>query len=284
MIVSFHPLFEADKNILCAGREPEQPDLAAIKKADAVILPQGCRQTLYEMARHHCEHVFPNYNARFRYPGKTGQIHLFCDTKTPHPNTRVFDDLASFRREYGHNTEGLPFPFPFVFKFDWGGEGDTVYLIRSHDDLQHLLQQTDIYEKSGQQGFLIQQYVPNQNKTLRVVNIGQQLISYWRISNCQNSFLANLSKGASIEFNSDPDLQDKAKAVIKRLCKKTGINLAGFDVIFSGEKKDRLPLLLEINYFFGRKGLGGSQAYYKILQDEIRHWLDGLKVVNQAAG
>ena len=276
MIVSFHPLFEAEKNIICAGREPDKSDLAAIKTAEAVILPQGCRQALYEMARQHCEFVFPNYDARFRYPGKTGQIQLFRDTKTPHPDTRVFVSMASFRREYGKNPERLPFALPFVFKLDWGGEGDTVYLIRSHDALRHVLQQSDIYEKSDQQGFLIQEYVPNHNKTLRVAKIGRQLITYWRISNSQNSFLANLSKGASIDFDSDPDLQNKAGVTIKRLCKKSGINLAGFDVIFSNEKKDSPPLLLEINYFFGRKGLGGSQAYYKILQEEIRLWLNSI--------
>ena len=163
-----------------------------------------------------------------------------------------------------------------MFKHDWGGEGDTVFLIRSRDDLRHVLQQYDIYEKSGQRGFLIQEYVPNRNRTLRVIKIGQQFISYWRISNSQNGFLANLSKGASIDFDSDPDLQNRAEATIGKLCKKTGINLAGLDVIFSSEKKDGPPLLLEINYFFGRKGLGGSEAYYKILRDQIRIWLDGL--------
>ena len=34
MVVSFHPLFEADCNILCAGREPGPGDLAAIRSAD----------------------------------------------------------------------------------------------------------------------------------------------------------------------------------------------------------------------------------------------------------
>ena len=161
MIVSFHPLFVADKNIICAGREPDADDLAAIKAALAVVLPQGCRQPLYEMARNHCEHVFPNYGARFRYPGKIGQIQLFGDTETPHPQTRAFDAMASFHRGYGGGLERLPFELPFVFKLDWGGEGDTVYLIRSYDTLRHVLQQTEIYEKSGQKWFLIQQYIPN---------------------------------------------------------------------------------------------------------------------------
>ncbi len=273
MIVSFHPLFEADKNIICAGRGPDTSDLAAIKTADAVILPQGCRQRLYEMARDHCKHVFPNYEARFRYPGKMGQIQLFQDTDTSHPQTRVFENMALFRRKIGDGMERLGFALPLVFKFDWGGEGDTVYLIRSYDSLREILQQADIYEKSGQPGFLVQEYVPNQKKTLRVVKIGRQLITYWRISNSRNGFLANLSKGASIDFDSDPDLQRRAEKAIRELCAKSGINLAGFDVIFSSEKKDRRPLLLEINYFFGRKGLGGSEGYYKILENEIRNWL-----------
>ncbi len=276
MIVSFHPLFEAEKNIICAGREPDASDLAAIKRADAVILPQGCRQTLYEMACEYCKHVFPNYTARFQYPGKTGQIQLFRDTDTPHPETRVFMSMASFRREFGDRPDRPPLPMPFVFKFDWGGEGDTVYLVRSHDSLRDVLQKSDIYEKSGQHGFLIQEYVPNDNKALRVVKIGRQLISYWRIANSQKSFLANLSKGATIDFESEPNLRSNAEVTINRLCKITEINLAGFDVIFSGQKKERPPLLLEINYFFGRKGLGGSEAYYEILENEIRSWLGGL--------
>ena len=53
-------------------------------------------------------------------------------------------------------------------------------------------------------------------------------------------------------------------------------DLAGVDVVFSAQENDAPPLLLEINYFFGRKGLGGSEAYYKILQAEIQTWLAGV--------
>ena len=84
-----------------------------------------------------------------------------------------------------------------------------------------------------------------------------------------------MSKGAVIDSEAEPGLQQKAVAVVKELCQKTGINLAGFDVIFSSESDDPAPMLLEINYFFGRKGLGGSEAYYKILQAEIQTWLAG---------
>jgi ribosomal protein S6--L-glutamate ligase len=273
MIVSFHPLFEADKNIICAGREPNIEDLSAIKAADAVILPQGCSQALNEMASKNCQHVFPNYAVRFRYPGKIGQIQLFRATHTPHPQTEIYPSVASFRRRYGKIPPTLSFQLPCVFKFDWGGEGDTVYLIQTSASLQQVLQQSEIFEKSGQTGFLLQEYIPNQNKTLRVVIIGRRTISYWRVQKNNDGFLANLSKGAVIDTELAPDLQKKTVAYIENFSIKTGINLAGFDVIFSRAKIEPKPLLLEINYFFGRKGLGGSEAYYAILQKEIRRWL-----------
>ena len=101
MIVSFHPLFEADKNIICAGRDPDADDLVAIKKASAVILSQGCRQSLYEMARDNCSHVFPNYDTRFNYPGKIGQTRLFQKYSTAHPHTEIYPSLDEFRKQFG---------------------------------------------------------------------------------------------------------------------------------------------------------------------------------------
>lgn len=276
MIVSFHPLFEADRNIICAGREPNAEDLAAINAAKAVILGQGCYQSLYEMARANCSNVFPNYDAKFKYPGKIGQIKLFRKINVCHPSTEIYSDIASFQTQYDHEPNPLPWQYPFVLKLDWGGEGDTVYLVNSTEYLQKILKQTAEFEKSGQTGFLLQEYVPSNNKTLRVVAIGQRLISYWRIQQNTVEFHASLSKGAVIDSMAQPELQQKAVAVVKEICQETGINLAGFDVIFSSEHDDPEPMLLEINYFFGRKGLGGSEAYYKILHEEIQAWLDGI--------
>jgi len=273
MIVSFHPLFEADKNIICAGREPNGEDLAAIRAADAVILSQGCYQTLYKMARENCPHVFPNYDARFKYPGKINQIKLFRKVKVAHPASETFSHLASFQHRYHEGLTKLAFKFPVVFKLDWGGEGETVYLINSANNLQKTLKKAAEYEKSGQAGFILQEYISSNRRTLRVVIIGQRVISYWRIQENNNGFYSNLSKGASIDSEAEPGLQQKAVALTRCLCQKTGINLAGFDAIFSSEYRDPDPMLLEINYFFGRKGLGGSENYYRILLEEIRNWL-----------
>ncbi len=273
MIVSFHPLFEADNNIICAGREPNADDLSAIKAARAVILPQGCPRSLYELARKNCDHVFPNYNVRFDFPGKIGQIRLFRETNTAHPQTKLYPSVADFQQGHGEGPMDIPFALPCVFKFDWGGEGETVYLINSLDDLKEILYKAAGFENSGQKGFLLQQYIPANGKTLRVIIIGQTMISYWRIPQGSEKFISSVSRGARIDPASQPELQKVARDLAFDFCGKTGINLAGFDVIFSSEGQIMQPLLLEINYFFGRKGLGGSDAFYEILEKEIRRWL-----------
>lgn len=273
MIVSFHPMFEADKNIICAGREPGADDLAAIMAAQAVILPQGCRQSLYEMARDNCRHVFPDYETRFNYPGKIGQMRLFQTNGTAHPHAETFALLKDFRRQYSDDPEDLSFKMPCVFKFDWGGEGETVFLINSRKDLKTVLQKAADFESSGQKGFLLQEYVPIEGKTLRVVIIGRTLVSYWRIQENSDAFVSSVSRGARIDFELEPERQNVAKVFVKNLCNKTGINLAGFDVIFAPVKEYIKPLMLEINYFFGRRGLGGSDAFYEILKSEIENWL-----------
>ena len=278
MIVSFHPLFAADKNINCAGRLPNTEDLASIQAAAAVILPQGCSRDLYEMAQSNCDRVFPNYDARFTYPGKIGQIILFRKVGVAHPTSAIFKSAAAFHRKYSEVPENFRFALPLVFKFDWGGEGDTVFRIDSMADLGDLLSKAAAYEKSGQSGFLIQEYIPDQNKTLRVVIIGQRTLSYWRVRQATDSFRDNLAKGAVIDAEAEPLQQQIAKAFVKKFCNKTSINLAGFDVIFSSEADKPEPMLLEINYFLGRKGFGWPAAYYRILLAEIRRWLKGLNL------
>ncbi|MFV9646164.1 MAG: hypothetical protein ACNYWU_10105, partial [Desulfobacterales bacterium] len=59
-------------------------------------------------------------------------------------------------------------------------------------------------------------------------------------------------------------------------CRHAEINLAGIDILFSSEAEKKEPLFLEINYFFGRQGLGGSEKYYELLMAEIRGWIESL--------
>jgi ribosomal protein S6--L-glutamate ligase len=273
MIVSYHPCFEADTNILCAGRTPDGNDLAAMCGADAVILPQGCPKSLYKMARDNCAHIFPGYGARFDYPGKLGQTRLFAENNVRHPYTLAFADTNDFHQRYGPEPNHLPIGFPLVFKFDWGGEGETVFLVESKTLLNDHIKKAARFEKTGQKGFLIQEYIPCDGRSLRVVVIGETMRSYWRVHENRGNFLASISKGAHIDAGLQPDLQKAAIDAVAPFCRKTGINLAGFDFLFSSKEHCPWPLFLEINYFFGRKGLGGSEQFYKMLIPEIKNWI-----------
>jgi ribosomal protein S6--L-glutamate ligase len=273
MVVSFHPLIAADRNLICAGRDPGPAEIAALKGARAVILPQGCRERLHAAAREICPHVFPNYDARFRYPGKTGQIRLFRDTGTAHPPTELFASVADFYRRHSVATFA---PLPCVFKFDWGGEGETVFAVRSRAELARMLEMAAAFERSGQRGFLLQALVPAGGRAVRVVVVGEALRSYERIAAEPGAFHASLAAGGRVEARPDPARLAAAEDACREFCRRTGINLAGIDVIFAGEGGTAQPLLLEVNYFFARRGLGGSAAYYRLLRREVARWLAGL--------
>lgn len=267
MVVSYHPCYVGDQNRLCAGRAPGEEDAAAMAAADAVILPQGCSRALYRLARRHCARVFPNYDARFAYPGKTGQIRLFRKIAAPHPQTRLYPDVVSVAVSFSQRP---PMPFPVVFKFDWGGEGDGVYWFDGPDRLRQRLKTT---RSEPPTPCLVQEYIPHGQKTLRVVVIGTTMFSYWKVAQQEGCFGTSLARGAVIDPLSDPARQAAGKRAVMDFCQKTSIDLAGFDLIFCEDPNRCEPLFLEINYFFGRRGLGGSERYYEILEKEIRNWL-----------
>jgi len=273
MILSYHPIFSGDENLLCAGRDPTPEDLDAIQLAEAVILPQGCPEALYAMARSNCRHVFPNLDARFGFPGKTGQIRLFRANGLPHPKTEIFTTVEDLQDSHEVLPTSLPFAFPFVFKFDWGGEGDTVFLVENVDTLERLLDEARSFERSHRRGFLLQAFVPSGRRTLRIVVIGRRFTAYWRVQQKSGDFRSSLSRGAVIDTDSDPALQLAGIASARELSERTGINLAGMDVLFSSETQTPAPLFLEINYYFGREGLGGTEKYYAILTAEIENWI-----------
>ncbi len=266
-ILSYHLLIETNNNRL-ADRLNED-DFSAIKKADAVILPQGCKKELYEAATQYCDNVFPDYSAFYRYPGKIGQIKLFQKYKVPHPATLVFPDLASCKSVESADSPG----YPLVFKFSWGGEGKNVYLLETAGQLDDCLQLAAEYEKKGNKGFILQEYIPVNGCSLRVVVMADKYISYWRCQDKGNNFYSNLARGAIIDRDYQPEMQGAAIVELKKFCSVTGINLAGFDFIFDPRQAQPVPLFLEINYFFRCHGLGGPDGYLELLTEAIREWL-----------
>ena len=257
-------------NRSCAGREPSDADLRAIRAADAVILPRGCKEKLYFMARRNCPNVFPNYDACYSHPGKTGQTRLFLENDILHPETRVFNDTSEFLNS---RTKPL-FPFPCVFKFSWGGEGKYVYLLKNNDDFRKCMNLAEYWERKGLKGFLFQEYIPSGGRSLRAVVMGRNIHTYWRVQKDSEQFYTNLAKGAVIDTDSDRHLQDMGARAARDFSNKTGVNLAGLDFLFSTEGKDPVPLMLEVNYFFHYTGLGGPEAYCTLLAAAVSDWLE----------
>ena len=281
MILSFHPCFSGDKFISCAGREVTAGDVEIIKQAATVILPQACPWDLYEAASKHCARVFPDFSTKFEYPGKVGQIELFRKTSTPHPETIIYKDSADFYQQHGQDLASYSYAWsqdqPLVLKNNWADEGHGVFFIGDETELAVVLEKVKRAEKTGPAGFIVQRYIETQARVLRVVVINTRLISYWRVGDEQaGPGCINLSQGATLDTKFRPDLQQQGIEAVKKFCGQTGINLAGIDLLFPCEAKvepETKPLFLEINYYFGRQGLGGSEKFYELLIPEIEKWL-----------
>jgi ribosomal protein S6--L-glutamate ligase len=140
------------------------------------------------------------------------------------------------------------------------------------------LERLEKLEAAGRKGFLLQEVIDHGGRSLRVVIIGKQLYSYWKQQADKSQIWTNTKSGAVIDHTSDSNLQEAGRQAVQKICLSAGINLAGFDLLFSTRKNQSDPLFLEINYFFGRRGLGGSEKYYGLLDTAIRKWLGEIRI------
>jgi ribosomal protein S6--L-glutamate ligase len=106
-----------------------------------------------------------------------------------------------------------------------------------------------------------------------VVIIGKRIVTYWKRPGEPGQRITTIRHGAVIDHHWRQDLQEKGKAEARVLSDKTGINLAAVDFVFPLSERDPDPLFLEINYYFGRRGLGGSERYYALLYQAIQEWI-----------
>lgn len=269
MILSFHPCFAADAQIILADRKLSPDDRRLIRGADVIILPQTCSLALYKACAASKALLFPNYEVRFKYPGKVGQSILFEKAKIPHPVTIRWLSVRKFRDAL--KVAGrTPHEMPFFLKADKGHEGEGVFLAV---DEQSLVAAAMRLERIGPERFLSQELIPCQGNVLRAVVLHKNIITYWKRSDPSPGAISTVSRGARVDKQWKPELQEEGRAQVQRICEKTGINLAAFDLIFNLGHPDPQPFILEINYYFGRVGLGGSLRYYRLLLKAIQEWL-----------
>lgn len=272
MILSFHPCIEAHHHIILGDRKLTTEDLSLIHAADVIILPQTCSYSVYQTCVNTSALLFPNYDARFTYPGKTGQARLFKHMALPHPKTiiwRSIEELARAIKEDG----AYPHEMPFFLKADVSHEAEGVYLIKDTKSLESGLARLSRLYHPESRGFLTQDLIPSGGNVLRAVIIGREIITYWKRPTEQNKIITTIRQGATIDKDWRMDLQDKGRTEARTLTSITEINLAAIDFVFPLNDPNPEPLFLEINYYFGRKGLGGSVKYYHRLFQSIQEWL-----------
>jgi ribosomal protein S6--L-glutamate ligase len=269
IIVSMHPIIEGDE--FYWDRGVWDKDLfGSLQKAAAIILPQTVERELYYLCKKVCPQVFPNYDLRFLWEGKIGDTFAFWTYGVKHPHTLVFPRVETLLGDHSQMDHPVPdlLQYPFVMKGAHAGEGRQVWLIENETELEEKLQTLLHLELEGIRGFVIQEYLPALDKDLRVVVVGDQVHSYWRKA---PTFLHNVVQGGEIDSASDKELQEVGREKVREFCRRSGINLAAFDLVFPAA--DDEPFFLEINYTFGRTGLGGSERFYTLLHDAVNQWL-----------
>ncbi len=270
-LVSLNPRIPGDMNIrLAPGRGLTQKQIQALARARAILVPQSIDKDSWAFLHGLGHPLFPEYTNRFEFSGKAGNHALFKKFHLPHPETRMYGSVSAFRKIHPH-LDSMPFSWPLVVKADHGGCGNAVFLAQDPEGLETALSRLGPDER-----FIVQEFIPHNGSDLRVVIVGQEFFAYWRTQKDPGEFRNNVGKGASIILGREPDLTQKGVACVKQLSKKTGINLAAVDVLFDRTKKDPAPLLSEINYCFGRKGLGGSERFSFLLKEAVTQWTRSL--------
>jgi len=272
MILSFHPRVNGDVNLrLTLKGLFSDKEAGLIASARAIVVTQSIKAHQYEFCRAHSSRLFPDYTHRFAFEGKYANIRLFRKFNAPHPETVCYESVEDFKVRHFKDHEPL-MPFPFVLKGDRGGGGWAVFLIRDQRDLMERLEILGDKRLHATLRFIAQAFVPHGGRDLRVVVIGRIIKAYWRCQYKPGEFRNNVGRGAVINYDLDPELRKKGIRCVEDFCLKTGINLAAFDVLFDRSQPEPKPLLSEINFLFGRKGLGGSPRFYELLNQAVQQW------------
>ncbi|MCP5358392.1 MAG: hypothetical protein H7A06_09640 [Pseudomonadales bacterium] len=156
------------------------------------------------------------------------------DANTPEAQERLWDTMA----------------LPFVAKLPRASMGEGVWLIESREDWRRYCTRTD--------SLYVQEYLPI-DRDVRVVIVGEQVVTaYWRTQS-PRGFYNNVAQGGSIDYSPVPA---SVTNLALRLARELGVDHAGFDIALVGGH----PYVLEFNRLFGNQGLGtGSELKDAIL-------------------
>ena len=262
--VSLHPSIALDENLSLFADLSDPGVQRLLTHAMGVLLPTHITPQRYFKIIQLARAWFPRLEVRFQYLGKTRQIELFRELGIRHPESLLFDDPGQLL-EYCV-AHGSPWGFPVVMKGDLGGGGVAVFPVYSAADVCRQARRLP-----ADQPALLQRWVDHQGRDLRVVVYGDLAVSYFRLGT--GGFYNNICRGGRIDHDLGPEQQQQGIAAVQALCRRVGVDIAGFDLMFPDNGE---PVFVEINHHFGRKGLGGIAGHQRYFLKAVWHWRQGL--------
>lgn len=208
-------------------------DIEKIKEADCILFPEYWQVNLLVYSLN--KRIFPNVNTYHLGHNKIEMTRgLMAAFPQNVPYTRIMSASDSsvevVEEELG---------YPCVAKESKNSMGQGVFLINNRKELREYIENNET--------LYIQEKLPI-DRDLRVVYVGNKVVTaYWRIAE-EGSFHNNIAKGGSYSFENIPN---EAIALVDSIAKKLGINHAGFDVAVVDDRY----YILEFNVFFGNEGL-----------------------------
>ncbi|GAW91375.1 ATP-grasp domain-containing protein [Calderihabitans maritimus] len=128
---------------------------------------------------------------------------------------------------------------PLVVKEVRSSQGRGVRLVETERELLAYAETNKI--------LYVQERLPI-DRDLRVVFVGEEVLTaYWRIGG-EGNFYNNVARGARVSFE---DIPEEVLRVVTTIARHFEINHAGFDVAFV----DGRPYILEFNVLFGNQAL-----------------------------
>lgn len=257
-----NPLVSLDENLPNLAPLDDPTVVRLIRSARGVVMPRAASEGRYRRVAALARDWFPNFEARFAYAGKTRQTLVFRRHGVRHPGTFIYGSPMELRKAAG---SVLPLAYPFVLKGDRGGGGSSVYPVTCPGELLSSLGRLPEDEP-----LLIQEWVNHGGMDLRVVVVGSRMVSYFRVG---RGFYNNLCRGGRLARSLFPERQEAGMVAVANFCSLTGIQVAGFDLMFPDQGP---PVFVEINYHFGRKGLGGTAGFRQLFCEAVREWQRGV--------
>lgn len=228
--------------------------LSEIRRADWLIYPEywQIHPLLYALQKR----IFPSVASYHIGHDKIEQTRLFQVLCPRHiPETWIVENTTKNAQQLWEERYT-----PFVAKIPRSSEGRGVFLIENQTQWADYCRLSPV--------LYVQEYLPI-DRDLRLVLIGEKVVTgYWRLQG-SDGFHNNLAQGGALDFS---PLPPEAITLVESVARTTGINHGGFDVAMLGKH----PYLIEYNRLFGNQGLleqdiDVDKLIYAYLQQHVQN-------------